>query len=46
MKHLFPIISMTINLLASTVYLINQDYPRAFYWICAFGITTSTLFIK
>ena len=46
MKTLFPTILIILDLAAAVVYALAKDYPRAFYWIMAGGITLSTLFIK
>jgi len=46
MKTLFPTILIILDIAAAVVYALAKDYPRAFYWIMAGGITLSTLFIK
>jgi hypothetical protein len=46
LSSIFPLLLMTLDLLASLIYLISKDYARALYWLAAGLITFSTLLIK
>lgn len=42
----FPVIGITLNVIAVFCFIYLKDYPRAWYWLMAAGISISTLFIR
>ena len=45
-RHPLPAVLVIIDLGCVAWYAWHGDYPRAFYWFFAAGITGSTIFIK
>jgi len=41
-----PVLSIALNMLSVVAFIITGDWPRAWYWGLASGLTLTTFFIK